>query len=72
MTLQALIQAAQHLSWQEQFHLAARLLQWAEAKMPVQENDQPLQRQPELHPGAFVVGDDFDEPLPDSFCLGEG
>jgi hypothetical protein len=36
MTLQELIQEAQHLSWQEQFHLATRLLQWAEAKMPTQ------------------------------------
>ena len=35
MTLQELMQAAQDLSWQEQFHLAARLLQWAEAKMPM-------------------------------------
>ncbi|MGF1569156.1 MAG: hypothetical protein ACFCVD_13985 [Nodosilinea sp.] len=35
---QELIQEAQHLSWQEQFHLAARLLQWAEAKMPPQKN----------------------------------
>ncbi|MDB9527467.1 hypothetical protein PN498_15820 [Oscillatoria sp. CS-180] len=34
MTLQELMQEAQRLSWQEQFHLAARLLQWAEAKMP--------------------------------------
>ena len=34
MTLQELMQAAQRLSWQEQFHLATRLLQWAEAKMP--------------------------------------
>ncbi|MGD1862840.1 MAG: hypothetical protein ACFB0E_23075 [Leptolyngbyaceae cyanobacterium] len=38
MTLQELMQEAQRLSWQEQFHLAARLLQWAEAKMP-----QPLE-----------------------------
>lgn len=36
MTLQELMQAAQRLSWQEQFHLAVRLLQWAEAKMPEQ------------------------------------
>lgn len=28
-------------------------------------------RKPGLHPGAFVVHDDFDEPLPDSFWLGE-
>lgn len=28
-------------------------------------------RKPNLHPGAFVVSDDFDELLPDSFWLGE-
>jgi hypothetical protein len=45
MTLQELMQEAQRLSWQEQFHLAARLLQWAEAKMPdqlEQSNDQDI------------------------------
>lgn len=31
----------------------------------------PLIRKPNLHPGAFVFSDDFDEPLPDSFWLGE-
>ncbi|ASC74134.1 hypothetical protein XM38_051090 [Halomicronema hongdechloris C2206] len=73
MTLQELIQEAQRLSWQEQFHLATRLLQWVEAKMPVQfESQSTKQRQPDLHPGAFVVADDFNEPLPDSFWLGEG
>lgn len=30
-----------------------------------------VRRVPDLHPGAFVFGDDFDEPLPDSFWLGE-
>ncbi|MEM7063286.1 MAG: hypothetical protein AAF572_08980 [Cyanobacteria bacterium P01_B01_bin.77] len=70
MTLQELIKEAQRLSWQEQFHLAARLLQWAEAKMHLPVKTQP--RQPDLHPGAFVVADDFDEPLSDSFWLGEG
>ena len=40
MTLQELMPEAHRLSWQEQFHLAARLLQWAEAKMPEQ-LDQP-------------------------------
>ncbi|NJL03291.1 MAG: DUF2281 domain-containing protein [Spirulinaceae cyanobacterium SM2_1_0] len=29
------------------------------------------QRQPGLHPHAFAASDDFDEPLPDSFWLGE-
>lgn len=73
MTLQELIQEAQRLSWQEQLHLATRLLQWAEAKMQTQDNVRsPQQRQPDLHPGAFLVSDDFDEPLPDSFWLGEG
>ncbi len=68
MTLQDLIQEAQQLTWQEQFQLATRLLQWVEAKMQVQ----PLkERQPDLHPGAFVMADDFDAPLPDSFWLGE-
>ncbi|MGG6242242.1 hypothetical protein ACQ4N7_26810 [Nodosilinea sp. AN01ver1] len=39
MTLQELMQEAQRLSWQEQFHLATRLLQWAEAKMPGQQQE---------------------------------
>jgi antitoxin (DNA-binding transcriptional repressor) of toxin-antitoxin stability system len=30
------------------------------------------ERKPGLHPGAFVVSDDFDEPLPGSFWMGEG
>ena len=29
------------------------------------------ERKPGLHPGAFIMSDDFDEPLPDSFWLGE-
>ena len=70
MTLQELIQEAQRLSWQEQFHLVTRLLQSAAAKLQPQGKIQP--RQPDLHPGAFVMADDFDGPLPDSFWLGEG
>jgi antitoxin (DNA-binding transcriptional repressor) of toxin-antitoxin stability system len=30
-----------------------------------------LTRKPNLHLGAFLSSDDFDEPLPDSFWLGE-
>ena len=30
-----------------------------------------LIRRPNLHPGVFVISDDFDEPLPDSFWLGK-
>lgn len=47
----------------------------------VTQNDAPLarilppdatlkSRVPGLHPGAFVVADDFDEPLPDEFWTG--
>ena len=72
MTLQDLMKEAQSLSWQEQFHLAARLLQWAEAKMEAQTTPHaPAERRPDLHPGAFVMGEDFDAPLSDSFWLGE-
>lgn len=33
--------------------------------------EQPKKRTPNLHPGAFVVNDDFDDPLDNSFWLGE-
>jgi hypothetical protein len=36
MTLQELIQEARQLSWQDQLHLATRLLQWAETKITAQ------------------------------------
>ncbi len=29
------------------------------------------ERKPGLHPGAFVISDDFDAPFPDSFWMGE-
>ena len=33
---------------------------------------QPLaKRKPGLHPNVFVMSDDFNDPLPDSFWLGE-
>ena len=31
----------------------------------------PPRRKLGLHPGAWVVSDDFDEPLPDEFWLGQ-
>ena len=31
---------------------------------------QPVARIPGLHPGSFVVADDFDAPLPDEFWAG--
>lgn len=45
-------------------------LQFKKAK-PQVHNSETIKRKPGLHPGAFVVADDFDDPLPDSFWLGE-
>jgi hypothetical protein len=42
MTLQDLMQEAQGLTWQEQIHLATRLLQWAEAQRASQEEMRQL------------------------------
>lgn len=44
MTFQELIQEARQLGWQDQLHLAARLLHWAEAKMAAQS----IEHQPHL------------------------
>ena len=33
--------------------------------------EKPTQRIAPLHPGAWLVSEDFDEPLPDEFCLGK-
>ena len=33
-------------------------------------NDEKL-RKPGLNPGSFIISEDFDDPLPDSFWLGE-
>jgi hypothetical protein len=49
MTLQEIMQAAQGLSWQDQLHLATRLLQWAEAAVASAE---PLEPPPTPQPGA--------------------
>ncbi|WP_121969237.1 DUF2281 domain-containing protein [Leptolyngbya sp. BC1307] len=35
------------------------------------ERDRQPKRKPGLHPDAFVISDDFNEPLLDSFWLGE-
>jgi prevent-host-death family protein len=37
--------------------------------VPVEAGPQP--RVPDLHPGAFLLSDDFDAPLPDEFWAGE-
>ncbi len=73
MTLQELLSEAKKLSPQEQLQLATRLLQWAELQFR-QVTPKPTKklRTPGLNPGSCVFGDDFDDPLPDSFWLGEG
>jgi hypothetical protein len=72
MTLQDLLSAAKNLNLQEQIQLASQLMQWVEAKAQASPNNLELTpRKPGLNMGAFVLDDDFDEPLPDEFWLGE-
>ena len=57
----------------EQLKLLAEFLdflQFKRSKVSVS-TAEPAERKPGLHPGVFVIGDDFDSPLPDSFWLGE-
>ena len=72
MTLQELLSEARKLSVKDQLHLATQLLQWTELQVqPSVTNRQKRQRIAGLNPGACVMADDFDEPLPDSFWLGQ-
>ncbi|HZG40113.1 MAG TPA: hypothetical protein VEZ50_15655 [Nodosilinea sp.] len=72
MTFQELIQEARQLGWQDQLHLAARLLHWAEAKMAAQSiehqpniinqtaaTENPLNLQSELP--FYTTGGDFEQ-----------
>ena len=42
-----------------------------ELKIHIVKKEEKSKRIPNLHKGAFIVPDDFDDPLPDSFWLGE-
>jgi hypothetical protein len=57
----------------DQLNLLAEFLDFLQFKWskPSVSAVRPGERQPGLHPGAFVISDDFDAPLPDSFWLGE-
>ena len=57
----------------DQLNLLAEFLDFLQFKhnKPSTPTQQPSKRKPGLHPGAFVMNDDFDDPLPDSFWLGE-
>lgn len=41
------------------------------ASLRQQTSPVPKERIPGLHRGAFIMSDDFDDPLPDSFWVGE-
>lgn len=57
----------------EQLNLLADFLAFLEFKGAKSATPEaPTERQPSLNPGSFVISDDFDAPLPDSFWLGEG
>ncbi len=42
------------------------------AQMYPQSQQAPQQRVPDLNKGQILISDDFDDPLPDEFWLGEG
>jgi hypothetical protein len=72
MTLQELLKAAQGLSFKDQVYLASRLLELVERQVEEEHSNLVTEiRQPGLHLGAFVMTEDFDDPLPDGFWLGE-
>jgi putative addiction module component (TIGR02574 family) len=53
--------------------LATQLLQWLEVKINKEPQSMPNKglRQPGLGLGSCIFNDDFDDPLPDEFWLGE-
>jgi hypothetical protein len=57
----------------EQLNLLAEFLEFLQFKetKPAGPTAEKGERQAGLHPDAFVISDDFDAPLPDSFWLGE-
>jgi hypothetical protein len=73
MTLKQLLTEAKNLNIQEQMQLATQLLQWVEVKINKEPQFMPEkeQRLPGLNRGSCIFTDDFDDPLPDEFWLGE-
>ncbi|MGB3790981.1 MAG: hypothetical protein WA949_23450 [Phormidesmis sp.] len=57
----------------EQLNLLAEFLDFLQFKKtkPIDADNLIIERKPNLHLGAFVISDEFDDPLPDSFWLGE-
>ncbi len=66
------VEQALQLSFQEKLRVLARLAAAVSAESLTNETTAPHpERVPNLHPGAFEMADDFDEPLPDEFWLGK-
>jgi hypothetical protein len=68
--VQALLERLAQLPEPVQHRLAERFLQELE-EAEAQAEPQPRKRIAGLGKGTIVIADDFDEPLPDAFWLGE-
>jgi Protein of unknown function (DUF2281) len=68
--VQSLLERLSQLPESMQNHLARRFLKELEDAEAQTEN-QPSKRVAGLGKGTMVISDDFDDPLPDSFWLGE-
>lgn len=74
MTLKDLLTEAKDLNIQEQIQLATQLLQWVEVR--INQTSQTISSSKKLRHaglglGSCMFGDNFDDPLPDKFWLGE-
>ena len=69
MTPNELLYEAQKLPPSQQIRLIIQLFRhWLISKMIKSKSTEIFkQRVPNLHPGACIFGDDFDDPLPDIF-----
>jgi hypothetical protein len=68
--VQSLLERLSQLPEPMQSHLAKRFLRELEDAETQAEN-QPQHRVAGLGKGSMIIADDFDDPLPDSFWLGE-
>jgi hypothetical protein len=73
MQLKELLNEAKNLDIQEQIQLATQLLQWVEIKIDRKPQNSPFRqlRQAGLGLNSCIFTEDFDDPLPDVFWLGE-
>jgi hypothetical protein len=67
--VQSLVERLSQLPEPMQNHLAKRFLK--ELEDAESQTEKPPKRVAGLGKGTLVIGDDFDDPLPDSFWLGE-